>query len=116
MGWENGGEDSGNINGFMKDRIRIIFILGSISQPRVIKRIKSFVDNGFEVEVYGFDRNKYNVNAEIEGVNINIVGELLLSANELSDNVTVFVLGKDGRIGKLTEEIKIQCPQCITFK
>ena len=47
---------------------------------------------------------------------INIVGELLLSANELSDNVTVFVLGEDGKIGKLIEEIKVECPQCITYK
>lgn len=60
----------------MKSEYRIIFIVGSISQPRVIKRIKSFVDRGFEVEVYGFDRNKYNENAHIDGVNINIVGEL----------------------------------------
>ena len=76
MGWEDGGEDNRNIIEFMRDKKRIIFILGSISQPRVIKRIKSFVDNGFEVKVYGFNRNKYNVNAKIEGVNINIVGEL----------------------------------------
>lgn len=58
------------------DNYRIIFIVGSISQPRITKRIRSFVDHGFEVIVYGFDRNKYNENAKIEGVEINIVGKI----------------------------------------
>lgn len=59
----------------MKNSYRIIFIVGSISQPRVIKRINSFIENGFEVEVYGFNRNKYNINANIEGVKVNVIGD-----------------------------------------
>jgi glycosyltransferase involved in cell wall biosynthesis len=53
----------------------IIFLLESISQPRCIKRINSFISNGFSVEVYGIDRGKYNVNANIVGKEIHIIGK-----------------------------------------
>jgi glycosyltransferase involved in cell wall biosynthesis len=58
----------------MKNKYRIIFVLGSISQPRCIKRIKSFLSHGFDIEIFGFDRGKYNQNAVIDGKKINIVG------------------------------------------
>lgn len=54
--------------------LKIVFILDSISQPRCIKRIKSFISHGFDVDVYGINRNKYNINAEIKDVKINIIG------------------------------------------
>lgn len=57
----------------MTNKPKIVFILDSISQPRCIKRVKSFIRNGFDVEVYGFDRGMYNVNAKIEGKEINIL-------------------------------------------
>lgn len=37
---------------------KIVFILNSIQQQRCIKRIEEFIDNGYEVDVYGFRRNK----------------------------------------------------------
>lgn len=53
---------------------KVVFLLASISQPRCIKRIRSFIRNGFEVEVYGFDRGVYNINAVIEGQKIHNLG------------------------------------------
>jgi len=54
--------------------MKIIFLLESISQPRCIKRINSFRDQGFEVSVYGIDRNKYNINTNSYDLDINIIG------------------------------------------
>lgn len=51
----------------------IVFITSSLSQPRVIKRIKSIKDAGFNVKVYGFNRNVYNCNTlpkEIDVINL----------------------------------------------
>ncbi len=59
----------------LKDKSHVIFLLDSISQPRCIRRVKSFINKGYVVEVYGINRNKYNINAEIEGVNIKIIGD-----------------------------------------
>lgn len=53
---------------------KIVFILESISQPRCIKRINSFIAKEFDVEIYGIDRGKYNENASISGKQINIIG------------------------------------------
>lgn len=52
---------------------RIVFITSTLSQPRVIKRIKSIYNAGFEVKVYGFDRNVYNCNSlpkDIESIKL----------------------------------------------
>lgn len=49
---------------------KIVFFLSSISQPRCLKRIKGFIDAGFDVEIYGFDRNQYNINSTIENYEI----------------------------------------------
>ncbi len=54
---------------------QLIFILQSISQPRCIKRINSFISYGFDVEIYGFDRGKYNLNADNCEKNIQIIGK-----------------------------------------
>jgi glycosyltransferase involved in cell wall biosynthesis len=35
---------------------RIVFLLNSVQIQRVVKRINSFFDAGYEIEVYGFDR------------------------------------------------------------
>lgn len=37
---------------------KIIFIINSIQQQRCLKRINEFIDNGYEVEAYGFSRSK----------------------------------------------------------
>lgn len=47
---------------------------------------------------------------------INLVGDILLSANENSNTVTVFKLKADGTVGEQRETLKIKYPQCICFK
>ena len=54
---------------------KIVFILTSISQPRCIKSVKSFINSGFEVKIYGFDRGAYNENANIDGHEIVVLGK-----------------------------------------
>ena len=56
-------------------KIKILFLLTSISQPRCIKRVKSFIKAGFDVKIYGFDRGSYNENANIEGHEIVVLGK-----------------------------------------
>lgn len=41
---------------------RIVFIVSQLSQPRCIKRVNAFYDNGFDVEVYGFENGLYSKN------------------------------------------------------
>ena len=55
---------------------KIIFLVSSISQPRCIKRIQSFIEFGYAVEIYGFNRGVYSVNAFIKGAEINDLGFL----------------------------------------
>ena len=42
--------------------MKIVCLLSSLSQPRCIKRVSSFVKAGFEVEVCGYSRGFYDVN------------------------------------------------------
>lgn len=42
--------------------MKIICFLSSLSQPRCIKRVTSFANAGFEVEVYGYSRGFYDIN------------------------------------------------------
>lgn len=73
---------------------KIVFITGALSQPRIIKRINSFIDNGYEVEVYGFDRGKYSINKETYKCDINIVGKQKDGQNYLSKLIQIFNLHK----------------------
>ena len=73
----------------MKRKRKIVFIIGSISQPRVIKRINSFINSGYEVEIYGFEVVKYNINAEIKGAKINIVGKQRKMGKIICQNKTI---------------------------
>ena len=45
---------------------KLIFLLASISQPRCLKRIQSFFDSGYEVEIFGFNRGLYNNISTVE--------------------------------------------------
>lgn len=53
---------------------KIVFITNTISQPRVIKRIKSIHEAGFDTVVYGFNRNIYNCNSLPKDINLNVLG------------------------------------------
>lgn len=56
---------------------RIIFITGGLTQPRVIKRVKSFYDRGIAVTVYGFDRGTFqNVNVLPREIEVHCLGEI----------------------------------------
>lgn len=48
---------------------KIVFLQASLSQPRELKRIRSFLDAGFDVEGYGFDRGFYNINSIVDNEN-----------------------------------------------
>jgi succinoglycan biosynthesis protein ExoL len=52
---------------------KIIFLLESVSQPRCIRRINSFINSGYDVEIFGVQRNKYSQNAIIKNHNIQIL-------------------------------------------
>lgn len=56
--------------------MKIVFLLASISQPRCIKRIQGFISRGYPVEIYGFNRGVYNINANIDGCSIIDLGLL----------------------------------------
>ena len=62
---------------------KIVFLLESISQPRCIKRINSFIAGGFDVDIYGIDRGKYNENACVSGKNITIIDKQTDGKNHL---------------------------------
>lgn len=74
----------------MKNK-KIIFVLDSISQPRCLKRIKGFISNGYEVEIYGYDRGVYNVNTKIIDKEINVLGYAISGKGYLRKFLTSFV-------------------------
>lgn len=53
--------------------MEIVFIVGSVSDSHIIKRINSFIDKGYSVQVYGFSRNVNSVN-KLSNINVNIIG------------------------------------------
>ena len=54
---------------------KIIFITGNLTQPRVIKRIKAFKEQGFDICVYGFDRGTFqNVNVLSSDIPVECLG------------------------------------------
>ena len=53
--------------------MKIVFILKTIEQQRCIKRVQAFIDHGYEVEVYGFNRKqtvKQQHNFEINSLGV----------------------------------------------
>lgn len=56
--------------------MKIVCIAGALNQPRVIKRITSLYEHGFNLMVYGFDRHNYNCNSFPEGIVVEHLGTL----------------------------------------
>lgn len=52
--------------------MKVVFILNAISSPIYIKRIDEFVENGYDVDVYGFDRG---LGVSSSNYKINVIGE-----------------------------------------
>ncbi len=59
-----------------KDNKKIVFILPSLSHPRYIKRVVSLHKAGFNIEVYGFNRNIYSINKIPEYIKVNVLGDI----------------------------------------
>lgn len=59
-----------------KENKKIVFIAMALSQPRCIKRVISFKDRGFECQVFGYDRGKYDINSYPEDVSVTNLGRL----------------------------------------
>ncbi len=55
---------------------KVVFVVDSLSQPRCIKRILSFANAGYECEVFGYDRNKYNCNTLPDSIKVTVLGEM----------------------------------------
>ena len=55
--------------------MRIVFLIGSISDSHIIKRVKAFADAGFAVDVYGFQRGVNTAN-QFDGLPLTVIGEM----------------------------------------
>lgn len=56
--------------------MKIVFFVGILSQPRCIKRVTSFVEQGYDCEVYGYNRGNYDVNKYPESIKVHVLSEL----------------------------------------
>ena len=54
--------------------MRIVFIAPSTSQPRILKRILSLKNAGFDVKVYAYDNGIYRCNTLAEDIPVKILG------------------------------------------
>ena len=55
-------------------KTKIVFLQASLSQPREIRRIRSFMEAGFNVEGYAFNRGYYGVNSIVDGIRFHDIG------------------------------------------
>ncbi len=55
---------------------KMVFICPSLSQPRCIKRVTSFINAGCSCEVYGYERGNYDVNKYPEDVNVTVLSKI----------------------------------------
>lgn len=53
----------------------VIFIANSLHQPRIIKRIASLHNGGFNVVVYGYSRQSYQCNAVTDSIPVTLLGQ-----------------------------------------
>lgn len=55
---------------------RIVFIVGALSQPRCIKRIKAFYSKGYQCSVYGYNRGLYDMNQYPAEINVQVLCQI----------------------------------------
>ena len=53
--------------------MKIVFIVGSLTDSHIVKRIEAFIEKGFDVEVYGYMRG-VNFTNKLNGVEPHIIG------------------------------------------
>ena len=58
--------------------------MASLSQPRCIKRVCAFYNAGYDVEVYGNTRGKYDINVYPSGINVHNWGIVKSGSNYLN--------------------------------
>ena len=83
----------------MKKSKKIIFILSSF-HIRCLKRIKEFIANGYDVEVYGFKRSKAPLELELEA---KIIGVLPPDSSHLK-RIPVIVKGVNSVLKDIKEQ------------
>lgn len=55
----------------MISKPKVVFLLAGLSQPRYVKRIRGFIEAGYDIEIYGFARKrKYNIDSNIENYEV----------------------------------------------
>ena len=69
--------------------MKIIILTGSLSLPRVINRIESLHTAGYDIDVYGYNRNIYENNFP-DNVNIKIISDFVDGQNYLSKLITIY--------------------------
>ena len=55
--------------------MKVVFIVGSITDSHIVIRIETFLCKGFDIDVYGYTRD-VNFTNKIEGVKVNVIGNL----------------------------------------
>ena len=55
--------------------MKIVFIISSVTDSHIIRRIESFQKEGFEIDVYGFSRGVSTINS-LKGTRIHIIGHV----------------------------------------
>lgn len=51
----------------------LVFLVPALSQPRCIKRITTINEMGYDCDVYGYKRGKYDINDYPEGINVQVL-------------------------------------------
>ena len=54
--------------------MKIVFIVNDLLAQRCVKRIREFIEHGYEVEVYGYYRTEFEF-PHLDDVKLNIIGE-----------------------------------------
>lgn len=56
---------------------KLVFVAGTLGLPRIIKRIRSFYDAGYDIIVYAFDRSTFqNINLLPPEIEVIRLGEM----------------------------------------
>lgn len=62
---------------------KIVFLVTILSQPRIIRRIETIANLGYDIEVYGYDRSKYNCNILRKDIKLTVLRKMQDRSNYL---------------------------------